>query len=267
MFNWPSPDFDADFMTAAISPQVLSHLLLGSLLLPPLNLLLLMLLGLGLRRAWPRLGCVLLVLGMAGLYGLSTPMMAMWLHQGLERYPPISAEALSGAEAIVVLSGGKKPAPEYGGLEPGADSLARLRYGARLARQSGKPLLLSGGAPLGGEAEAAVMARVLRQDYGIEPRWVETRSNTTLENARYSAAILQAAGVKRIALVSQGWHLRRALPMFQRQGLAVSAAPTGFVRYDGGGIAWYLPSGRAMQESHSALREWLGILFYRLKGE
>ena len=203
---------------------------------------------------------------MAGLYALSTPMLAMWLNRGLEVYPALDAGQLARVDAIVVLSGGKKPAPEYGGMEPGADSLARLRYGARLARQSGKPLLLSGGAPQGGEAEAAVMARVLRQDYGLSPRWVETRSDTTLENARYAAAMLRADGVERIALVSQGWHLRRALPMFQRQGLEVSAAPTGFIRYDGGGIAWYLPSGRAMQECHSALREWLGILFYRLKG-
>ncbi len=254
-------------MTVTMSPQVLSHLLLGSLLLPPLNLLLLMLFGLGLRRRWPRLGGALLALGMAGLYALSTPMLAMWLNRGLEVYPALDAGQLARVDAIVVLSGGKKPAPEYGGMEPGADSLARLRYGARLARQSGKPLLLSGGAPQGGEAEAAVMARVLRQDYGLSPRWVETRSDTTLENARYAAAMLRADGVERIALVSQGWHLRRALPMFQRQGLEVSAAPTGFIRYDGGGIAWYLPSGRAMQESHSALREWLGILFYRLKGE
>lgn len=254
-------------MTVTMSPQVLSHLLLGSLLLPPLNLLLMMLFGLGLRRRWPRLGGLLLALGMAGLYALSTPMLAMWLNRGLEVYPALDAGQLARVDAIVVLSGGKKPAPEYGGMEPGADSLARLRYGARLARESGKPLLLSGGAPQGGEAEAAVMARVLRQDYGLSPRWVETRSDTTLENARYAAAMLRADGVERIALVSQGWHLRRALPMFQRQGLEVSAAPTGFIRYDGGGIAWYLPSGRAMQESHSALREWLGILFYRLKGE
>lgn len=254
-------------MISSISTQALVHLVLGAFLLPPLNMLLLILLGLGLRHRWRRLGTGLLTLGMAGLYALSTPMMAMWLNRGLERYPVIGAEPLSRAEAIVVLSGGKKPAPEYGGMEPGADSLARLRYAARLAHQSGKPILLTGGAPMGGEAEGAVMARVLREEYGIVPRWVETRSNTTLENARYSAELLRAAGIKRIALVSQGWHLRRALPFFQRQGLEVTAAPTAFIRYDGGGVAWYLPSGRAMQECHAALREWLGMLFYRMKGE
>ncbi|MCS3803663.1 uncharacterized SAM-binding protein YcdF (DUF218 family) [Chromobacterium alkanivorans] len=254
-------------MVSTISTQVLVHLVLGALLLPPLNMLLLMSLGLGLRRRWRRLGAGLLVLGMAGLYALSTPLTAMWLNRGLERYPVIDAEQLGRVEAIVVLSGGKKPAPEYGRMEPAADSLARLRYAARLARQSGKPMLLTGGAPMGGEAEAATMARVLREDYGIVPRWVETRSNTTLENARYSAELLRSAGIKRIALVSQGWHLRRALPFFERQGLEVTAAPTAFIRYDGGGVAWWLPSGRAMQECHAALREWLGMLFYRMKGE
>ena len=267
MFNWRQVNALSFPMVSSISTQVLVHLVLGSLLLPPLNMLLMMSLGLWLRRRWRRLGACLLILGMAGLYALSTPITAMWLNRGLERYPVISAEQLNRVEAIVVLSGGKKPAPEYGGMEPGADSLARLRYAARLARQSGKPILLTGGAPMGGEAEAEVMARVLREEYGIAPRWVEARSNTTLENARYSAGLLHAAGIKRVALVSQGWHLRRALPFFQRQALDVTAAPTAFIRYDGGGVAWFLPSGRSMQECHAALREWLGILFYRMKGE
>jgi uncharacterized SAM-binding protein YcdF (DUF218 family) len=109
------------------------------------------------------------------------------------------------------------------------------------------------------------MARTLQQDYGLTVRWVEMQSNTTLENARYSAAMLKKAGISRIVLVSQGWHLRRALPFFQAQGLNVLPAPTGFVRYDGAGLAWYLPTGRAMQECHSALREWLGIFFYSVQ--
>lgn len=247
------------------SPVVLVHQLLGAFALPPLNLILLLLLGLWLLRRRPALGRGLIALGLAALYLLFTPQVAMWLTAPLEAYPPIAPQALQQAQAIVVLGGGKKPAPEYGGNEPSGATLARVRYAAHLARQSGLPILLSGGAPLGGEPEARVMARTLSGDYGVAPRWLEDASNTTADNARLAAAQLKQAGVQRIALVSQGWHLRRAIPLFQAQGLTVLPAPTGYIRYDGGGIFLWLPQGRSMQESHQALREWVGLAYQSLK--
>ncbi|QEL54563.1 YdcF family protein [Chromobacterium paludis] len=249
------------------SLTVLWHQLLGALMLPPLIYLLPIALGALLGKRRPRLSGALLLAGLALGYLLSIPQTAIWLANRLERYPVIAMDQVRQAQAIVVLGGGKKPAPEYGRDEPNGDTLARLRYGAYLARQSGKPLLVSGGAPLGGEPEAEVMARTLRDDYGLTPRWVESRSNTTLENAQFSAEILKRDGVTRIALVSQGWHLARAVPFFVRQGLAVAPAPTAFTRYAGGGVFWWIPSGRSMQECHSLLREYLGQLFYRARGE
>jgi uncharacterized SAM-binding protein YcdF (DUF218 family) len=249
-------------MNATLGPGVLAHQLLGAFFLPPLNVILLLLLALWLRRHHPRAGGLVLTLSLALLYALSTPKMAMWLNQSLERYPVVTPVEVRATGAIVVLGGGKKPAPEYGRNEPSADTLMRLRYAAHLARHSGRPLLVSGGAPLGGEPEGRVMARTLAEDYGVKPRWVEEGSDTTFDNARLSARLLRADGVHSITLVSQGWHLARAVPLFEEQGLVVLPAPTGFVRYDGGGLIWYLPSGRAMQETHAALREWVGRLYY-----
>ncbi|KJV33608.1 membrane protein [Aquitalea magnusonii] len=253
-------------MTATISPEVLVHQLFGAFLLPPLLFILPIALGLLLRRRAPAMGASLVCVGLLLAYLLSIPRTAMWLNGGLERYPVVSTAQLQQQQAIVVLGGGKKPAPEYDRNEPSADTQTRLRYAAFLARRTHLPLLVTGGSPYGGEPEGEVMARTLQQDYGLSVRWVEMQSNTTLENARYSALMLKKAGISRIVLVSQGWHLLRALPFFQAQGLNVLPAPTGFVRYDGAGMAWYLPTGRAMQECHSALREWLGIFFYSVQG-
>ncbi|WP_047244345.1 YdcF family protein [Chromobacterium subtsugae] len=247
------------------SVTVLAHRLLGALLLPPILNLLPIIAGGMLIRRWPHAGRLLLASGVALTYFLSIPQTAIWLAHGLERYPVIDAAQLADVDAIVVLGGGKRPAEEFGGNAPGSDTLTRLRYGAYLARASGKPLLVTGGAPSGGEAEGAVMARALREDYGLKPRWVELRSNTTLENAQLSAPMLQAAGVKRIALVSQGWHLARAVPFFQRQGLQVLPAPTGLIRYDGAAAFLYIPSGNAMAECRTLLSERLGLLFYRIR--
>lgn len=245
------------------SPEVLIHQLLGALFLPPILFFWPALLAwLLYRRGKVWLSRVLIVLAFAGLYLFSTPQMAMWLSQPLEPEHSIYPDELANVDAIVVLGGGKRPSPEYGGENLSLDSYTRVRYGAYLSRLSGIPLLVSGGAPLGGEPEADIMRRVLDKEFGLGVRWVENRSNTTRENAQFSAPLLQAANVRRIALVSQAWHLRRAQEFFRQQGLQVVAAPTGFIRYDGSPLTWWIPQGRALQECHSALREYIGVLFY-----
>ena len=79
-----------------------------------------------------------------------------------------------------------------------------------------------------GRADAEAMKEAIEGYFGGRVQWVESASRDTAENAAYSAAILKAAGITRVALVSHAWHLRRAVPLFERQGLDVMAAPTGF---------------------------------------
>lgn len=250
---------------AGVNLQVLVHQLLGALLLPPFTYLLPLLAGLVLLRRRPRLARALLGGSVLLAWLLSLPVTAMSLNGWLEQYAPADLAQVRQTQAIVVLSAGKKPAPEYAANVLGADSAGRLRYAAWLARRSGLPLLVSGGAPLGGEAEAQVMARALREDYSLPPRWVEDKSNTTLQNAQLSAALLRQAGISRITLVTQAWHMRRALPFFQQQGLQVLPAPTGFTRYDGDGLLNWIPQSRALQETHQALRELAGMLYYTVR--
>lgn len=253
-------------MASDVNLTVFVHQLLGAVLLPPFLYLLPVLLALLLWQRRPGLARGLMAISLLLAWLLALPVTAITLNGWLERYPPADLVQVRQTQAIVVLSGGKKPAPEYAANVLTADAAGRLRYAAWLARHTGLPLLLSGGAPLGGEPEALVMARTLREDYGLQPRWVEAASNTTLENARLSAAMLGEAGVGRITLVTQAWHMRRALPFFEVQGLRVLAAPTGFTRYEAGGLLLWIPQGRAMQETHQALRELLGMLYYTIRG-
>jgi len=252
-------------MTAQTDTLVLWHQLLGALILPPLVYLLPALTAVLCLRRRPRLQYG--VLGMMALlaYLLSLPVTAVWLNGWLERYPPLSVAQARQAQAIVVLGGGIKPAPEYGGNVLSGAANQRLQYAAWLARQTGLPLLLSGGAPQGGEPEAVVMARVLQQHYGLSARWLETASRTTQENALFSQPLLARDGVQRIVLVTQTWHMSRALPLFEQSGLRVLAGATGYVRYDGQGLVLWLPSGAAMQETHQALREFVGMLYYTIR--
>jgi uncharacterized SAM-binding protein YcdF (DUF218 family) len=235
--------------------------ILTALLLPPLGPLLLIALGGWLARRQRRAGSLLAGVALLGLIALSLPIVGNALLRSQETFPPLAAAALQGAQAIVVLGGGSRyAAPEYGGDTVNGQSLQRLRYAAVLARRSRLPVLVSGGAPFGGRPEALAMQDVLENDFGIMVRWTETASRDTAENARLSAAMLAAGGVRRIVLVSHAWHLPRAAALFERQGLVVIAAPTGFTTDSPALLENLLPSALALEKSATALHEWLGRL-------
>ena len=169
--------------------------LLSALVLPPASLVLLALFGFWLamhKSGWRRkLGIGLTSLSLAALLALSMPVVGRKMLNSLESYPPVSAEQLKDAQAIVVLGGGLyHDAPEYQSSTVNHFSLERLRYAARLARQTHLAILVSGGAPSGGVAEAPAMRDTLEQDFGVKAKWLESASRDTGENAKHSAAQL-----------------------------------------------------------------------------
>ena len=170
-------------------------------------------------------------------------------------------------ERIVVLGGGRRvDEAEYGGDTLNAFSLERLRYAAFLHRASGLPILVSGGKPNDGTlAEGRIMQHILQTEYGISPRWIEDASLTTWDNARQSAPLLKQDGVYRIALVSHAWHLRRAVPLFEAQGLSVIPAGIQFSSIHIDSVFDLLPTPAGLRDSTYALHEWLGILWYKLR--
>lgn len=172
------------------------------------------------------------------------------------------------ARAIIVLGAGRvENAPEYAGLDiPSLRAMQRLRYGAHLHRQTGLPILISGGSPSGhGESEAALMARLLKDDFNINVRWLEEKSVDTAGNARHTAGVLHSAGIHRALLVTDALHMPRARMMFSLEGFEVIAAPTLFFGHERLGPNDFLPGGEGLALTHAALREWLGIAWYRLR--
>lgn len=247
----------------------LSYLLtngLAAFLLPPFNGLLLMGLGWGFWHPRPRLACGLVGGGALLLLILSLPVVGDGLLHSLEA-EPLDLQRAREAQAIVLLGGGRYlDAPEYGGDTVGRYTLIRLRYAARLQRETGLPLLVSGGRPGGqGLSEGETMRRVLEQEFKVPVRWVEGESNNTRENAELSARILQAAGVQRVLLVSHAWHMPRAVESFARAGLEAIPAPTAFTRPQLTPLA-FLPNAAAMENSSNALHEWIGRFWYWLRG-
>jgi uncharacterized SAM-binding protein YcdF (DUF218 family) len=241
--------------------------LVSAFLLPPLNLLLVAVLGLWLWHKRPFAARILLTTSVVLLWLFSTPYFAEALLHELEGKPDVTDTKKSLADAIVVLGGGTYfHAPEYGGDTVGAATLERLRFAARLQRETGKPILVTGGAPLGNSrSEAAQMKQVLEQEFNVPVHWTEGGSDNTLENARLSRQLLKQAGIDRIYLVTHAWHMPRAVQTFQRAGFQVVPAPTAYsTRYRTDLLA-FVPDAYALNDSRKFMHELIGLLWYRLK--
>ena len=243
-----------------------------TLILPPGGPLLLAAAGL---LAWRfRVGRWLAFVGVGGLYLLSTPQVAAFLVGGLQSSPALTPAAVraAGAQAVVVtLAGRYRPAPEYGTAETLSPlSVQRLRYGVWLSRRAGLPLVVTGGSLEAGATPLAQLAtRVLEEEYGIQPLCAEDQSETTWENAHFTARLLAPQGIRRVALVTSAFHLDRARYAFERAGLEIIGAPTGFYgeEDEATAVTDWLPSANALGMSYLALHERLGGLWYRYREE
>lgn len=247
-------------------------LLLRELILPPGGILLLVALAFALRARAPRISIRLAVVAVSALYLLSIPPVAHGLAQLTYSEPVLTEQALSDfrPQAIVALGGGRDlTSPEYGGLAtPSRHSLQRIRYAAYLAKRTGLPVLAAGGyGALPQQSEAWAIRNNL-QEYGLTPRWVETQSRTTSENAVNSRGLLSSSKVERILLVTSSYHARRARLSFEKAGFQVLPAPTGYdlPRLDRPGYFNLVPTSEAFALSSDSLRALLGEVWYRVLG-
>lgn len=250
------PDFEGELLA-----------IVKALVLPPGGLLLLALVGTACLLRWPRLGRWIVGCALAGLILLSTPIVASALLLAASDAPAVDLAQAKQAQAIVILGGGlRRGAIEYGGDTPGRLTLDRIRYGARLARQTGLPVLVSGGSGGSGgrsRSEADVMRESLEREFGVPVRWVEDRSRNTHENAQQTAALLAPAGVKRIVLVVHSFDVRRARYEFEQAKFEVVPAPTLVPLFAVQSVLDFLPSASAMQISYYACYEMLGYMVRR----
>jgi uncharacterized SAM-binding protein YcdF (DUF218 family) len=228
---------------------------LKAIVLPPCGPLLVSLAGLAMIRRRPRTGRVLAVLGVTTLLVLSLPVVAWLLVRALYDGPVFQAADADSAQAVVILGGGIRHAPEWGGNTMNRLTLERVRYGARVARLTQLPVLVSGGSTYGSTPEALFMRAALRDEFGIEVRWIEAASRTTAENAARTAGILRAEGIRRVVLVTHSFDVPRASAEFARNGIETVPAATNLPARRIDSLADFLPNMSALQQSYYALYE------------
>lgn len=187
------------------------------------------------------------------------------------RYPALPLERTARYDAVIVLGGGIiDRSAELGGhasLFP--ESLKRLAYGIMLARRGDTPLFVSGGRVWARNVESeAEAAQRTAAELGFPSAMirVEDKSRTTWENAGNLAPLLHAAGVSHAALVTSAYHMPRSVLAFSKAGISVVPAPTDYktdrARYD---LRSFLPSFQTLAESFQAVREYLGLVQYRIR--
>ncbi len=186
------------------------------------------------------------------------------------------------AEAIVILGGGTAPAQFPRPMVEVEDAGDRVLYGAMLYRQGAAPLVVVTGGKLPWTATESNGARnmtALLTFLGVpqEAILLEERSANTYQNAVFTRQVLEPLGIRRILLVTSAMHMPRSVMLFEKQGFEVIPAPTDF-RVTVSGVQkplsetwpdWVLglfPSADNLNETTLAIKEYLGILVYRLRG-
>lgn len=238
-------------------------------LLPPGGIIILLIVAGVLMLKRRSLAFVALFFGIALiLWGLSTSACSSALIGSLEK--DIVYPGKLSADAIVLLGGGiHSEARDLTGTgSPSSGMMSRLVTAVRVQRMTGLPMIISGGAAYSGtRTEAPVVARIAA-DLGVpsEKIIIEEKSRDTFENARYTAAICKQQRIRKIILVTSAFHMKRSLLLFRKAGLDAVALPADITSWKGMRTAWhdFLPTAAALSGSSTALREYLGLFFYRL---
>lgn len=193
------------------------------------------------------------------MYLLSTPLVSSLLVKELEGAYPLP-EAPAG-DVIIMLGGGAfGDVPDFDGMGVLTSiPSSRLLTALRLHKRLGLPILLSGGQVYQASGNEAEIARRVLLSLGVSPDKIilENKSQTTGQNARFSAEILRAKGLLHPILVTSATHMERAVLNFAKNGIQVTAYPTDYL--SGKGTAFHYnylaPSAEALYDTTIVLRE------------
>jgi uncharacterized SAM-binding protein YcdF (DUF218 family) len=178
----------------------------------------------------------------------------------VEQNPSVPIEAVLPKDVVIVLGGGLAQAGHIGVT---GDRVIQ----ADLLWRAGKVQTII----VTGATDASFAAQLL-QAYGVPPNSiiVESNSRNSHENAINTAIIWRERHFRSGVLVTSATHMPRALASFRKAGLNVAPWPADFnfrgVRYPPGSVFDFLPGADALAMTTTAIKEWLGLAVYRLRG-
>ncbi len=175
-----------------------------------------------------------------------------------------------GIHTIVVLGAGARNDPNQpANTQLNAASLARLVEGVRLYRSNSNKkaplkLVLSGGRVFQSPDETGPLnntADVL----GVDPAdvLIENGSRNTKEEAKHLKGLLSNQA---FVLVTSATHMKRALYLFEQEGMHPVPAPTQFLtrKHSKKSLLYWIPRSSNLVHTDIALHEYLGLLWARV---
>ncbi len=235
---------------------------------------LVLLAGVGVALAftrWARTGRRLAAVAVLGLLViLFTPLGAALLRPLENRFPPPPSD-FPAPTGIIVLGGGLEASKTEARGQPILDDDGmRLIAGLQLARRYPTArLIFTGGTGSlfeQGSGEAPFVRKFWLDLGGPADRMsFDGKSRNTWENALFTRDLAQPKPGDTWLLVTSAWHMPRAMGIFRRLGFKVTAYPVAY-RTFGDDRDWWLPVNAPdrISELDLAIREWVGLLAYRL---
>jgi uncharacterized SAM-binding protein YcdF (DUF218 family) len=248
----------------------------------PLGLILILLL-IAVVLLWrkPKLASVPILLSIVILLVSSNAWVSDWLVHSLE-VQNVPQTELPKADAIVVLGGCTKPAYAPRPWVDLSEEGDRVLHAANLFKAGKAPKIILSGGRVDWEGDNPVpesedMAIVLKSIGIPEAALIqESTSRNTRENAVNVKQILDAQNIRQVLLVTSALHMPRSLRIFQKLQINAIPAPTDFLVSERNADELYdsaqaitlslLPDADRLRNFTRALREYLGIAVYWLRG-
>jgi len=189
-----------------------------------------------------------------------------------QTYAHATIETLQPADLIVVFGGGMAPGGPihpYPDLSAAAD---RVWHAARVYHAGLAPrILVSGGyyRYQGDWPSDAYSMRRFLHDLGVPDSAIvsDSLSTSSYENALHTNRIMTEQGWNSLILVTSALHMPRSMLTMQSFRPQTQAAPTDYLAAAEVNRKWDLrPSARYLSQSTQAFHEWIGLLWYRLRG-
>jgi uncharacterized SAM-binding protein YcdF (DUF218 family) len=199
-----------------------------------------------------------------------SPLSTLLVYALESRFPPWDASR-GAPDGIIVLGGPVEADTSAAHGTPvthtGADrmfaaaELARRYPSARIVLTGGNSSLLSG------DAKEADYAGMLLENLGVAKERIilERRARNTYENAWFTKALVNPKAGERWLLVTSGFHMPRSVGIFRKAGVAVEPYPVDW-RAGADLFAFENYASDSLGRTDLAVREWLGLVAYRLRG-
>ena len=214
-------------------------------------------------------GILILGLAILLLYGLSIAPVANYLVYSLEKdYLRAPTPAEKKIDVIVVLGGGAQDINILNRAFPSESTSARLLQGVEIFNKYGAKYFICAGKGAAKTSEAEVMAQ-LALTLGVpkEKIRIDAKSNNTWEHAVELNKMFVNKNIY-VGIVTSGYHMKRSEKEFKKYFSNVVPLPASYSYSSQSerNVLKYIPQTATLNATATTLREFIGSIWYEIKG-